>query len=51
MVTEPIGGAARVIASAGQEKAAPIRGAIKLVNCNVLIANEATARELLLRRT
>ena len=40
----------RVIASGGHEKVEPILGAIKLVNCNVLITNEATARELLLRR-
>jgi DNA-binding transcriptional regulator LsrR (DeoR family) len=26
-------------------------GAIKLIDCNVLITNEATARELLIRRT
>ena len=41
----------RVIASGGHEKVEPILGAIKLVNCNVLITNEATARELLLRRS
>jgi DNA-binding transcriptional regulator LsrR (DeoR family) len=41
----------RVIASGGHEKVKPILGAIKLVNCNVLITNEATARELLLRRS
>ena len=40
----------RVIASGGQAKVEPILGAIKLVNCNVLITNEATARELLLRQ-
>ena len=40
----------RVIASGGHEKVESILGAIKLVNCNVLITNEATARELLLRR-
>lgn len=41
----------RIIASGGHEKVEPILGAIKLMNCNVLITNEATARELLLRRT
>ena len=41
----------RVIASGGHEKVEPILGAIKLVNCNVLITNEATAREMLLRRS
>jgi DNA-binding transcriptional regulator LsrR (DeoR family) len=41
----------RVIASGGHEKVESILGAIKLVNCNALITNEATARELLLRRT
>ena len=40
----------RVIASGGHEKVEPILGAIKLVNCNVFVTNEATARELLLRR-
>ena len=41
----------RIIASGGHEKVDSILGAIKLVNCNVLITNEATARELLLRRS
>ena len=41
----------RVIASGGHEKVESILGAIKLVNCNVLITNETTARELLLRRS
>jgi DNA-binding transcriptional regulator LsrR (DeoR family) len=41
----------RVIASGGHEKVESILGAIKLVSCNVLITNEATARELLLRRS
>jgi DNA-binding transcriptional regulator LsrR (DeoR family) len=41
----------RVIASGGQEKVEALLGALKLVNCNVLIINEATARELLLRRS
>jgi DNA-binding transcriptional regulator LsrR (DeoR family) len=41
----------RVIASGGHEKVESILGGIKLVNCNVLVTNEATARELLLRRT
>jgi deoxyribonucleoside regulator len=41
----------RVIASGGHEKVESILGAIKLVNCNVLMTNEATARELLLRRS
>ncbi len=40
----------RLIASGGHEKVESILGAIKLVNCNVLITNEATARELLLRQ-
>ena len=40
----------RIIASGGHEKVESILGAMKLVNCNALITNEATARELLLRR-
>lgn len=40
----------RVIASGGHEKVEAMLGALKLVDCNVLITNEATARELLLRR-
>ncbi len=39
----------RVIASGGNEKVECLLGAIKLIDCNVLITNEATARELLLR--
>ncbi|WP_421695321.1 sugar-binding transcriptional regulator [Aestuariivirga sp.] len=42
---------ARVIASGGNDKVECLLGAIKLVNCNVLITNEATARELILRRS
>jgi DNA-binding transcriptional regulator LsrR (DeoR family) len=37
----------RVIASGGVEKVAALRGAIKLLDCNVLITNESTAIELL----
>ena len=40
----------RVIASGGNEKVECLLGAIKLIDCNVLITNEATARELLLRK-
>lgn len=41
----------RVIASGDNEKVECLLGAIKLAQCNVLITNEATARELLLRRS
>ena len=41
----------RVIASGGNEKVECLLGAIKLIDCNVLITNEATARELLIRRS
>ena len=41
----------RVIASGGNEKVECLLGAIKLIDCNVLITNEATARELLLRKS
>ena len=41
---------ARVIASGGNEKVECLLGAIKLIDCNVLITNEATARELLIRK-
>jgi DNA-binding transcriptional regulator LsrR (DeoR family) len=37
----------RVIASGGLDKLRALRGAIKLINCNVLITSEATARALL----
>jgi DNA-binding transcriptional regulator LsrR (DeoR family) len=40
----------RVIASGGNEKVECLLGAIKLIDCNTLITNEATARELLIRR-
>ena len=40
----------RVIASGGNEKVESLLGAIRLADCNVLVTNEATARELLLRR-
>ncbi len=40
----------RVIASGGNEKVDCLLGAIKLADCNVLITNETTARELLLRK-
>jgi DNA-binding transcriptional regulator LsrR (DeoR family) len=40
----------RIIASGGNEKVDALLGAIKLVNCNVLITNEATACELLIRK-
>jgi len=40
-----------MIASGGNEKVDTLLGAIKLIDCNVLITNEATARELLIRRT
>jgi deoxyribonucleoside regulator len=39
--------ATRIIASGGHDKVASLLGAIKLVDCNVLITNEETARELL----
>jgi DNA-binding transcriptional regulator LsrR (DeoR family) len=41
----------RMIASGGNEKVDTLLGAIKLIDCNVLITNEATAREMLIRRT
>jgi len=41
----------RIIASGGNEKVDTLLGAIKLIDCNVLITNEATARELLIRRS
>jgi DNA-binding transcriptional regulator LsrR (DeoR family) len=41
----------RMIASGGNEKVDALLGAIKLIDCNVLITNEATAREMLIRRT
>jgi DNA-binding transcriptional regulator LsrR (DeoR family) len=41
----------RMIASGGNEKVDSLLGAIRLVDCNVLITNEATARELLIRKT
>ena len=41
---------ARVIASGGNDKVECLLGAIKLIDCNVLITNEATARELLIRK-
>lgn len=41
----------RVIASGGNDKVECLLGAIKLIDCNVLITNEATARELLIRKT
>ncbi len=37
----------RVLAAGGAEKIEAIQGAIKLVNCNVLITNEETAKALL----
>ena len=37
----------RVISAGGAEKTDAILGAIKLINCNVLITNEATAKALL----
>lgn len=40
----------RVIASGGNDKVECLLGAIRLANCNVLITNEATARELILRK-
>ena len=39
----------RVIASGGNDKVECLLGAIRLIGCNVLITNEATAKELLLR--
>jgi DNA-binding transcriptional regulator LsrR (DeoR family) len=41
----------RMIASGGNDKVDALLGAIKLIDCNVLITNEATAREMLIRRT
>jgi DNA-binding transcriptional regulator LsrR (DeoR family) len=40
----------RVIASGGNDKVDCLLGGIKLIDCNVLITNEATARELLARK-
>jgi DNA-binding transcriptional regulator LsrR (DeoR family) len=40
----------RVLASGGNEKVECLLGAIRLMDCNVLITNEATARELLIRK-
>ncbi|CAN5487229.1 sugar-binding transcriptional regulator [soil metagenome] len=40
----------RVIASGGNEKVDSILGAVALIDCNVLITNENTARELLRRK-
>jgi DNA-binding transcriptional regulator LsrR (DeoR family) len=40
----------RVVVSGGNEKVLSLLGAIKLVDCNVLITNEGTARELLIRK-
>jgi DNA-binding transcriptional regulator LsrR (DeoR family) len=40
----------RVIASGGNDKVDCLLGAIKLIDCNVLITNEAVARELLIRK-
>lgn len=40
----------RIIASGGNDKVEALLGAVRLVDCNMLITNEATARELLLRR-
>jgi DNA-binding transcriptional regulator LsrR (DeoR family) len=40
----------RVIASGGNDKVECLLGAITLIDCNVLITNEATARELLIRK-
>ena len=37
----------RVISAGGDEKIQAILGAIKLINCNVLITNEKTAKDLL----
>ena len=39
----------RILASGGQEKVECLLGAIKLIQANVLISNEETARELLAR--
>ena len=41
---------ARVIASGGTDKVECLLGAIRLIDCNILITNEATARELLIRK-
>jgi deoxyribonucleoside regulator len=41
----------RVLASGGNDKVDCLLGAIRLADANVLITNEATARELLLRKT
>lgn len=40
----------RVIASGGAEKVEALLGAMKLIDCNVLITTEATAQELLIRK-
>lgn len=49
---EKLGGVPkRVIASGGEEKIEALVGAMKLIGCNVLITNEATARDLLNRKS
>jgi deoxyribonucleoside regulator len=40
----------RVLVSGGNEKVASLLGALKLIECNVLITNELTAQELLIRK-
>jgi DNA-binding transcriptional regulator LsrR (DeoR family) len=40
----------RVLVSGGNDKVLSLLGAIKLIDCNVLITNEGTARELLIRK-
>jgi DNA-binding transcriptional regulator LsrR (DeoR family) len=40
----------RIIASGGNDKVECLLGAIELIDANVLITNEATARELLIRK-
>jgi deoxyribonucleoside regulator len=40
----------RVLSAGGAEKIDALLGAIKLINCNVLITNEETAKALLARK-
>jgi deoxyribonucleoside regulator len=40
----------RVIASGGNDKVECLLGAMKLIDCNVLITTEQTAREMIIRK-
>jgi DNA-binding transcriptional regulator LsrR (DeoR family) len=41
----------RIIASGGQDKVESLMGAIRLIDCNVLVTDEVTARSLLDRQS